>query len=293
MVALGAVADFADSCKEGAFVLRNKWSRVIAMCADIRGFFVHDKLTPSEAESFASKLVYACSYKFGRCGRWAASAIRARARCHMGTHSLTPALRTALNWWVFFLVEAVPRRVECWCPEAPTLLFTDGACEPSATTCGAVLFSPRRQGPLYFGFKIPAEWCRLWNQCSGDQVVAQSELFPCLVARLTWPELLRGSRLISFLDSNPARFALIKGFSPVVSCSGIVSRLWREEAALGISSWFERVPGPSNVADAVSRLCFAAMLQFSNSESSDPVLPMLSEGIDLPLHPLLEELVLD
>jgi hypothetical protein len=281
------VADFSASPSAGEFELRNKGSRVISLCSDIRGFFARDALTPTEAESFASKVTYACSFKFGRCGRWASGPLRNRAKAKTGISTLTLELKESLNWWVYFLTEAAPRLVRCWCPEPPACLFTDGACEPGAITCGAVLFYSRRVGPVFFGFTIPEEWCSAWRECSGEQVIAQAELFPNLIARLTWPELLKGAQVLSFIDSDPARFALMKGFSPVRSCSWIVASLWRQEAALGISTWFDRVPGPSNVADAVSRLSYEEILSMNGAFCSQPVFPPTGCDPSLPLHPLL------
>ena len=86
----------------------------MSLCADIRGYFTRDALSPAEAESFASKITHACSYKFGRCGRWASGPLRSRAKAKGGTMKLTPALRESLNWWVYFLTEAAPRLVRCW-----------------------------------------------------------------------------------------------------------------------------------------------------------------------------------
>ena len=93
--------------------------------------------------------------------------------------------------------------------------------------------------------------------------------------------------MLSFLDSDPARFALMKGFSPVPSCSWIVASLWRQEAALGISTWFDRVPGPSNVADAVSRLAYEEILSIPGAFFSQPVFPPTGCDPALPPHPLL------
>ena len=163
---------------------------------------------------------------------------------------------------------------------------------PNAVTCGAVLFSPRRSGPVYFGMTIPGEWCVEWHQCSGEQVIAQAELFPNLVARWTWPELFRGAHVISFIDSDPGRFAPIKGFRPVVSCSWITTALWKEEAALGVASWFDRVPGASNVADGPSRLDYFSVSLYPGAVFSSPVPPPGGDP-SLSLHPLLREMSLD
>ena len=103
--------------------------------------------------------------------------------------------------------------------------------------------------------------------------------------------LLLGNK--SFLDSNPARFGLIKGYSPVESCAFIVALLWRAEATLAASTWFDRVPGPSNIADAASRLSFSVLVSMPNAVFYSPVLPSVRDGDFFPLHPMLRARILD
>ena len=79
---------------------------------------------------------------------------------------------------------------------------------------------------------------------------------PALVAKKLWSEELRGRRVIHFLDNDSARFALIKGSSGSPWSAAILDEFWLTDAALAISSWFDRVCSASNPADPASRLEF-------------------------------------
>ena len=87
-------------------------------------------------------------------------------------------------------------------------------------------------------------------------LINQAELLPCLMARHTWPEVLRGARLISFVDNNACRDCLIRGYSPVLRSAVLVGRTWLADAQLGCSPWFTRVPSEANISDGPSRLDF-------------------------------------
>ena len=154
-------------------------------------------------------------------------------------------------------------------------MYTDGACEDfgNEVTCGGVLFLGDGSGPLYFGLKVPSSVTSGWSLDSGEQVIAQAELAPVLLSRLTFRDLLAGRHIIAFIDNDSARFGLIKGYSPNLSCARLLSAIWLEEASSQSFSWYERIPSPSNLADGPSRLRFNAMEAFPGSRRVEPVCP--------------------
>ena len=166
----------------------------------------------------------------------------------------------ALGWIEQYVQSARPRTVKLIHYEAPTLLFTDGAVEGAEydrVTCGAVLYSPRHKDPLVFGVKVPESVVYSWTAGVPTQVIAEAELLPVLLAFKAWPELLCDSELITFVDNEGAKYSLMKGYSPVLTCARLTSEIWMAIAQLGVSVWFDRVPTPSNVADKPSRLDFS------------------------------------
>ena len=62
-----------------------------------------------------------------------------------------------------------------------------------------------------------------------------------------------GRPVLCFIDNDAARYALIKGSSPTPDSAWLSAMYWEKETDVGSYSWFERVPSPSNIADAPSR----------------------------------------
>ena len=58
---------------------------------------------------------------------------------------------------------------------------------------------------------------------------------------------------ISFIDNEPAKYALIKGYTGNAQVNTLLATFWEFQVQEGLSPWFERVTSKANVADAVSR----------------------------------------
>eukprot|EP00439_Symbiodinium_sp_Y106_P008876 s11850_g1.t1 len=180
-----------------------------------------------------------------------------------------------------------------WSMQPPVLIFTDGACEQegSLVTHGALLFDPatgrkevfgdhvpesmvfqwRRGGkkqviffaeifPVVvakaFGDHVPESMVFQWRRGGKKQVIFFAEIFPVVVAKATWREVIRGRRVLYFLDNEGARFTFIRSYSAQVNATALLmhsARLDVESRALG---WYSRVPSKSNPSHAASRLEF-------------------------------------
>ena len=149
--------------------------------------------------------------------------------------------------------------------DPPLLLFTDGFCEDKGDVSaghGAILIDPLDEFAEAFGQYVPEELVEAWRNSGGyDQVVAQAELLPTVVARVLWKTKLcqkKGRRIINFLDNDSARW-LLKGYSPTRSSAFLLGAFWALETVAMTCSRFERVPSKSNCADGPSRLDFEGL----------------------------------
>ena len=86
------------------------------------------------------------------------------------------------------------------------------------------------------------------------QVIGQAELFPLLVARLTWQKILTGRRVIYFLDNESARISMVRAYSPVLCSLHIVMSCLKWDYDAESVGWYARVPTASNPGDAPSRM---------------------------------------
>ena len=149
----------------------------------------------------------------------------------------------------------------------------DGVCEEEGISIGGVLFCPGEQ-PRCFGAMIPPALVGEWASKLGQtQVIGQAELFPSIVARLTWARFLQRKRVVFFKDNESARLALVKAYSPVLASLRIVVQCIEWDFQNGCTPWYARVPTCCNVADGPSRM------------RMDGYLATLKPVIDRPLFP--------
>ena len=160
----------------------------------------------------------------------------------------------------------------------PVLIFTDGACEEEGTSIGAVIWDPLG-GCECLGAVVSEETVAKWRSKVGQkQVIGQAELFPVVVARLTWRSRVAGRRVLYFLDNESARLALVKAYSPVLASLEIVLQCVEFDAKEQCQSWYARVPTLSNIGDAPSRMRYSSELRELGAKIVEPIIP---KGISL------------
>ena len=95
-------------------------------------------------------------------------------------------------------------------------------------------------------------------------VIYELELLAALIGFLIFKEwigserpqrdgIMAGIGIVSYIDNDAARYALISGVSKKDVASMIVGDLASVESELGIAPWFARVGTESNLADEPSR----------------------------------------
>ena len=179
-----------------------------------------------------------------------------RASRAPGGEVVADRLRDALLWWRTFLRHASPRRLHFMVPEPPLIIFVDGACEIDFFGVGALIVDRRLGLCEAFGAEVPRYLVDAVCASTGSQrIIAQLELLPVLLATWVWAASLAppGRRVIVFIDNDSARYALIRGYSPVAASRVLVEQTWQQLARAQAAPWFERVPSTGNPADAPSR----------------------------------------
>ena len=134
------------------------------------------------------------------------------------------------------------------------ICFTDGACEDRASV-GAMLVNPLGQAISVFGDNLPSELQHLFYGESKHPIY-ETELLPVLISVLVWGEMIQGSQVVFYLDTESAKSGLIKGYGATKVANAIVGSFCQTEALLQLKTWFSRVPTHSNPSDGPSRMCF-------------------------------------
>ena len=256
----------------GYVTVANKPERVRDLLRDL-AVAEREGLTRSAAATLRGRLSYAEGQVFGRCASAALSVLGDGAALARTVGTVTPELRRALRWLRDFLLDAAPRVVWAVFPCAAKLVFTDGACEGDLVTCGAVLFDAEVERPEWFGLRVPAQVVERWRAFGPNHVVAQAELVPVLLARLTWASRLAAAPAVYYIDNEGVREALITGSTRSLASRDLLIEVAAESVKLGGAPWYSRVPSPSNVADGPSRLAGIPDGPWLRAIQVEPILP--------------------
>ena len=177
------------------------------------------------------------------------------------------------------LKSAKPRVVEPWDKLPPVMVFTDGAVENDgqAVTHGALLVDPAFNRSYVFGDHVPRALTEKWRRSGKRQVIAQPEMLPVLVSKITWEDALRNRNVLWFLDNESAKMAFVRCFSPVLDNFFMLQMNSKLDVELQIRNWYSRVPSKSNPSDSASRLDFS---EYSCSDVCAPCYSKLLESLE-------------
>ena len=165
----------------------------------------------------------------------------------------------ALERLSMYLASAPPRELRLKI-DAPLVLFTDGAVEPSPSnplklvaSIGACLLDPASAEYLYFGASVPEHIVDDWCSKGAKQIITEAELLPILVARVLFKKHFVRRPFLCFIDNEAALAGVVRGTSTNAACARIIEAIVERDLLDGALGWFARVPSASNPADAPSR----------------------------------------
>jgi hypothetical protein len=254
---LGASIDLSQVFSNGFVTLANKPGRledIAEFAADIRK---RGSVKVSEIDRLRGMLQFAESFVFGKLARFIfgpfAETIRLKAV------SVIPLDEAGMNTLLRLeeqVLKLSPRKVPVTFNPRQFMTFTDGACEGvdfCDVTCGGVVFLEDVR--FWFGITVPDQLVERWKLAGGkEQVIAEAELLPILIARHLIEDDFYLKLVIHFVDNDGDVDALIKGFSRVRCIRDMLEIFVEQESSLKLASWIARVPSSSNLGDAPSRL---------------------------------------
>ncbi|CAK0909772.1 unnamed protein product, partial [Prorocentrum cordatum] len=229
---LGVVFDFARAHIDATFAVRNKGARIPEILRGLREAQVSG-LRPGLAASLLGRLRCAGSNLFGRAGAVGLKLLSSMS-ARGGIQCDQSELRHLFAFWEFFFAHSKDRTARANF-EAPLLIFSDGAVEGKeymGATIGAAIWDPRDDSLEFFGRVVPHAWADRWEAGGADQVIAQAELYPAVVARHTWEQKIAGRPVIQFIDDDSTRMGLLRGFSPASASAGLIGMILQEDVRL-------------------------------------------------------------
>ena len=152
---------------------------------------------------------------------------------------------------------AEPRCLHALDDKDPIVIFSDGACEPTAdgvcVGAGIVVIDCCSKESFTCETPIPEAVVRHWSRAGKTQLVAIAELWPVLVVFSSHGKTWQGRRVLCFIDNNSIRDALLKGSSNKIDLFSMLSLISHEVAQHGFWPWYARIASKSNPGDLPSR----------------------------------------
>ena len=112
-----------------------------------------------------------------------------------------------------------------------------------------------------------------WKMAVGDYLICQIELFVMVLLRWQFHSLFCHRRSIWWVDTDAARYCIIKGLSPSPLMRDLVREYYAVDSWAPSYSWIERVPSKSNVADGPSRDDCGEALSLLGVSQVTPLVP--------------------
>ena len=161
--------------------------------------------------------------------------------------------KRVLQWWVVALRNLSARKVRARSDRPGWIIFTDAAT--GTAIIAAVTFNYKDFKTNETAFElIKAKTGNYWgilfdktNKIYGLEMLA-------LLAKLYQPnEELRGCNVTFHIDNTNAFDAVVKNTATPTVIVAMTHLIWHRIRDLGITAWFEWVPGTKNIADLPTR----------------------------------------
>ena len=261
--ALGVTFDI-ERMPEAKSTISNTSKRTEKIIAELEDLMQHGRLNSKTAERLRGKLQFMDAQIFGRVGK---GLLQIFSKPNFDRSRNRSALERDVQCLIDWLKHSKPRQLSPALDRRVVHVFTDGACEEQSNgsllvTCGAVFIDPNTGLRQTFGCAVKGELVEEWILLTNKrQLVTEAELLPVLLSKRHWFNHLKHSKVIFWVDSEPAKFSLIRGMSDTITCNHIVQACNHLTVELQCNEWFSRVPSKSNPADDPSRLVFDKVTQ--------------------------------
>ena len=243
----------------------------------LRTHIEQDSLTPAESSKLVGSMGFAMQAAFGKVGQAAFAPLSQRMHTDNPPWSLSLNIRWSFEFLEVLLQEKPRRVVQLFkCEALPLVIASDAQAEMESPS-GGYLALDARSGTRSGGWcKITEQHLHAWGFTKQGLVEGQNPIQCCEAAMLPWtilhlgPKVLRGRRVLWFVDNTSALYAAIKGSSKHPAVARAIAFASFAQFHWDFQVWFEFVDSKGNWSDSISRELgaddFAARHAFSTSQ---------------------------
>ena len=172
----------------------------------------------------------------------------------------TSSCRSGFRWGAHLLVRLLrdghPRTVTRDLSEN-RLVFVDASFEPSGKSgVGGICYDAQGRVLSWFGAEVPASLLKVLQGCFGVEratVIFELEALEVAVALELFANLLSKRNIVMYTDNSGVHGAFVKCWSENEVGSALAFLAAKREFDLQAFFYYDRVPSPSNPADAPSK----------------------------------------
>ncbi len=252
--ALGITFDI-NSMHLGITRLANNDKRIQELKQTLTAISTSCKLSKAEALCLRGRLQFAAGQVFGR---------SSRRICHMVTEhaynskseTISDHLALACEVHADVVSPSKPRSISSNAKQS-MFMFTDASFDRTdgnpASCIGGVLVDSGNSIQRFFSTDLSADMLHLLGSSEKETVIFEREIIAVAVALDLWKFQLADAGVVTFVDNNSARDAIISAKTSSVAAKVILRKIFIDEEKLCLDLWIARVPSPSNIADLPSR----------------------------------------
>ena len=248
--------------KKGSVEIGHTEKRVSELDSSLGAVIDHGSLSMKEAERLRGRMNFFEGHAFGRGPAQALRTIDHQAKTGATSKKLSASVLSAIEMLRCRLRSAIPLQISS-VALSTWYLFTDGSCEAATGSgaVGAVLYDQGGRLISAFSESVPADVMSSLLQDSANPIY-ELELYPVLISLRKWASKLAGSQVVSFVDNDAAKYALVRSCSATKMGASIIDAIRIIEQNFQLRVWYARVPTHSNPADAPSRLDVTGLESF-------------------------------
>ena len=241
---------------QGVVLLSNTEKRVAELVDEFSRILKSGRLGRNDAMRLRGRLQFSSGQIFGRSFKRVCKLVSKFAG-ESANPELDDDSRLALKSHIETLTSSRPREVLVGDRQV-FFIFTDAAFDHEGTesrgSIGGVLVDSTGVLMEYFSHQLSSEVLEALGDSQKKTVIYECELLAFAGALKIWSEFIKDCDVVGYVDNNPARDSVISGGTSSLHASPIVYDILATEEALRLRLWIARVPSPSNIADAPSRL---------------------------------------
>ena len=220
------------------------------------------KLSKGRASEIFGKLGFSAGQLFSRFGRLYLVPFKLRQYGKNGCSHITKEIERAITLSLSVLPCVPFRAIPPHSGTPYVITMSDGE---GTGSFAAAIWSTFALGGVHqhrwFQIDLPPSVLGAWSTSTEIELqrhINKIEVVVPAICLCTWPELIRGSLWLHFIDNDGALACFISGCSKNSSLSAVVDFTWAQIPIQRCWSWFERVPSECNIVDGLSRRNFSA-----------------------------------